>query len=54
MPIFITTSISSFEIISVVIHDPKIFFWIAASVVDTVAVNPNSIKAILANELGAW
>ena len=33
------------------IPDPKILFWIAASVADTDAVNPNGIKTILANGL---
>ena len=41
--------IFSFEIISVVTPDPNVFLWIAASVVDAAAVNPNSIKALLAN-----
>ena len=39
----------SFEIISVVMPDPKFFFWITAFVADAVAVNPNGIKALLAN-----
>ena len=41
--------ISLFEIINVVIHDPKFFFWIAASVADAGAVYPNAIKTLLAN-----
>ena len=41
------SSISSLEIINVVIPDPKIFFWIAASAAD--AVNPNGIKTQSAN-----
>ena len=40
---------SLFEIINAVVHDPKIFFWIAASVADAVAVNSNGIKKRLAN-----
>ena len=36
---------------NVVVPDPNIFLWIAASIVDTAAVNPNGIKAILANGL---
>ena len=51
LTIFMISFISSFEIISVVIPDPKILFWIAASVADTDAVNPNGIKTILANGL---
>ena len=43
--------ISSFYIINVVVPDPNIFLWIAASVADTVAVNPNAIKTFLANGL---
>ena len=27
--------------------DPKIFFWVAVSVADAAAVNPNSIKTLL-------
>ena len=40
---------SLFEIINAVVHDPKIFFRIAASVADAVAVNSNGIKKRLAN-----
>ena len=43
------SSISSLEIIYVVIPDPKSFFWIAASVADAAAVNPNGIKSLLAS-----
>ena len=42
-------SVSSLEIIYVVIPDPKSFFWIATSVADAVAVNPNGIKTLLAS-----
>ena len=31
--------------------DPKIFLWIAASVADAAAANPNGIKRLLANGL---
>ena len=41
--------ISSLKIISVAKPDPNIFLWIAASVADTAAVNPNGIKTLLAN-----
>ena len=34
-----------FEIITVVTPDPNIFFWIAASVTDAVAIKTNGIKA---------
>ena len=49
--IFIISSISSFEIISVVIPNPNIFLLIAASVGDAAVVNPNGIKTLLANGL---
>ena len=42
---------SSFEKTNVVLSDPKIFLWIAASVVDPAAVNINGIKTLLANGL---
>ena len=41
--------ISSFKIINVVVSDPDIFSWIAASAVDASAVNPNGVKTLLAN-----
>ena len=37
--------VSLLEIIYVVIPDPKVLFWIVASVADAAAVNPNGIKA---------
>ena len=42
---------SLLEIINAVTPDPNIFLWIAASVADTAAVNPNGIKTLLANGL---
>ena len=45
------SSISSFDIISVVVPDPQIFLCIPASAADTAAVNPNGIKTLLANSL---
>ena len=44
--------IYSFEIITAVIANPKVFFWIAASVADAPIVNPNVIKALFANGFG--
>ena len=49
--------ISSLEIINVLREaksggrepDPNIFLWVAASVADTAAVNPNGIKMLFAN-----
>ena len=37
-------NISAFEIINVVVPDPTISLWIAASVADATAVKPNVIK----------
>ena len=45
------SSISSFDIISAVVPEPKIFLCIFASVSDAAAVNPNEIKTHLANAL---
>ena len=42
-------SISSFEIINAVEHDPYIFFLIATSSADIPSDNPNRIKTHLAN-----
>ena len=33
---------------------PKIFFWIAASVADASAVNPNDIKTLLVNSFSTF
>ena len=46
--------ISTFEIINVVILDPKIFFLKAASVIVAAAVNPNGIKTLLANSVSTF
>ena len=43
--IFMIFFISSFEIINVLMADPSILLWIAASD----AVNPNGIKTLLVN-----
>ena len=43
-------SISSFDINSVVVLDPKNFFCIPASPADAAAVSPNGIKTLLAND----
>ena len=51
LTIFIISSISSFEIINVLISDPKVFIWIAVSVADAAAVNSNDIEALLAISL---
>ena len=45
------SSISLFDIISVVFPDPKIFLCIPASAADAAAVNPKGIKTLLANGL---
>ena len=54
LTIFMISSIYSFEIINAVITGPKIFFWIAAPVSDTAAVNPNGIKTLLANGVSTF
>ena len=40
------SSISSFDIISVVLPDPNSFLCIPASTADAAAVNPNGIKKL--------
>ena len=45
------SSISSFDIISVVVLEPKIFLYIPASAADAAAVKPIGIKTLLANGL---
>ena len=45
------SSISSFDIISVVVPDPRNFLRIPASAADAAAVNPNGIKTLLASGL---
>ena len=45
------SSISSFDITSVVVPDPKIFLCIPASAADAVAANPNGIKTLLVDGL---
>ena len=46
--------ISSLEIIKVAVPDLNNFFWIAASVADVPAVNPNVIKTLLGNDLSTF
>ena len=46
--------ISSLEIANGVVLDPNIFIWIAASISDDAAVNPNNIKTLLANGLSTF
>ena len=43
------SSLPLFEIINIVIPDPKMFLFIPASAVDAAAVNYNGIKKLLAN-----
>ena len=52
--IFLISFISSFEIINVIVPDPNIFVWIAASAVDVAAVNPNGIKTLLGYGLSTF
>ena len=49
-----TSFISSFETFNVVVYDPSILLWIAASVAYVAAVNPNGIKTLLANCLSRF
>ena len=49
LTIFIILFIFSLEIINVVVPDPNIFSWIAASIAYAAAVNPNGIKTLLTN-----
>ena len=49
LTIFIISFIFSLEIINVVVPDPNIFLWIAASIAYAAAVNPNGIKTLLTN-----
>ena len=48
------SSIFSSEIMNAVVYDPKIFFWIAASVSDASVINLDSIKAVLANGVSTF
>ena len=52
--VFVILFISSLEIVNVVLPDPNIFLWIAASVSDATAVNPNGIKVLLASGLSTF
>ena len=54
LTILMISFIFSFEIINVVIPEPKRFFWITASVAHAAAVNPNGIKTLLANGLSIF
>ena len=49
LTILIISFLSSFEIINFVTPDRNFFLWIVASFPDAAAVNPNGIKALLAN-----
>ena len=54
LAIFVISFISSFEIISVVIPDPYIWFLIAASVADVAAINCNGMKILLVNVVSTF
>ena len=43
-----------FKIINVLRPDPNTFLWIAVSVADSAAVNPNGIKILLASGLSTF
>ena len=42
------------EVINFAIHDPNIFFWLVASVADSVAFDLNGIKTFLAKGLSKF
>ena len=44
------SSISSFDVISVIVTKPKIFLCIPVSATEAAALNPNGIKTHLAND----
>ena len=44
------SSISSFDIINVVLPEPKAFLYIHAPAANAAAVHPNEIKTLLAND----
>ena len=46
--------ISLLEIINILVPYPNIFLWIAAAIADTVAVNRNSVKILLANDFNTF
>ena len=54
LPIFMISYISLFEIVSVVVPDLRIFFWIIASVAAIPAVNPNGGKTLLARDVSKF
>ena len=54
LTVFMTSLISSFEIINVVPPGPNIFLWIAASVAEAATVNPNGIETLLNNGLSTF
>ena len=49
--IFITSFISSLEVIKVVLPDPNTFLCIHASAADAAAVNPKGVNTLFANGL---
>ena len=51
LTIFIMSSVSSFNITSVVVPESKIFLFIPASAADAASADPNGIKTLLANGL---
>ena len=46
--------ISSLETINAVVPGRNIFLWIAASVADAAAINPNGTKRFLANDFNTF
>ena len=54
LTIFIISFTYPFKIINIVLSDPNIFLWIAASGAAAAAFNPNCIKTLLANGLSEF
>ena len=48
------TVIAKWDVTNVVLPDSNIFLWIATSVADAAAVNPNAFKTLLANGLSIF
>ena len=54
LTIYMISLIFSLEIINVVLSDPNILLWIAASVADAASINDNGIKKLLTNGLSTF
>ena len=52
--ILMISSFSLYDFVSVVMSDPKVFFWIVESVADAAPVDPDGLKTLLANGLSTF